>query len=236
MRRECEEKRRNARRELAARGMLQSGAAITAQAEVLKRWIEQRVKTHADVYLDTLAALEIPIDSAIESEIHKELAAISQWHGSLASLSPLAPHAAALVGVKGELESAGHTALCDAQHRITEARLKAERPMSATPPTPSSITNNYIANGPNSRVNLNSHDASTNLIVHEAEHAIEELIKLSASNAELAAAALELKKAWPDKKSFAESVSKWVQLAGASATVMQQALPWLHHLYEALRG
>ena len=164
--REMDADRREVANELAAKGLSSSGVRVLRDIEAIERFINKRMTAHVEIYLDTLAELEIKIDLSLESEIVQHLESLkiarkaAMPPGMTETNSPSMRET-----YRSRLGSAETIALSDAKNRVRMARLKDAAP--APEPLPSivsHITHNYTATGLNAGVKIGSADDSSNTI------------------------------------------------------------------------
>jgi hypothetical protein len=149
--------------QLAARGMGNSSARVHQDIDAIERWVNKRMTAHVDIYLETLAALGIRIDSELEAEIVRHLEGLaSARHAASPPGMGMANMPSMRNAYQSRLGSADRQALLEGINRVKMARLiDAAR---ASQPPIVSHTHNYTATGPNARVNLGSTDNSSNMV------------------------------------------------------------------------
>jgi hypothetical protein len=160
--REMNADRREVAGELAAKGLSSSSVRVQRDIEAIERFIYKRMTAHVEIYLDTLADLEIKIDLALETEIVQHL------EGLKTAQNAAMPPGMTMTNVpsmremyRSSLGGADTIALSNAKNRLRMARLKDAVPALAPQPPIVSHTHNYTATGPNARVNVGSTDNSS---------------------------------------------------------------------------
>jgi len=236
--REREEERRTVAANLSARGLSNSGIYVNSIFEVTEHWIKKRIDSRLGVYLETLNSLGIKIDLLLEAEITKDLEAVAnanyQYHSQPNMNAP--NQQAFTIDYARRMKVASTSALLQAKNKLRLERLKSSVPQPASqPPTPvpATVTHNYIVSGPNPRVNVGSTDNSTNVVQYNVPEMLDNIIRLSQEHGtpEMQQAANDVKAAYPDKKITATKIAAWISLAGQSAHLMHQALPYLMDVY-----
>jgi hypothetical protein len=151
--------------QLAARGMGNSSARVHQDIDAIERWVNKRMTAHVDIYLETLAALGIRIDSELEAEIVRHLEGLaSARHAASPPGMGMANMPSMRNAYQSRLESADRQALLEGINRVKMARLIDAARASQPQPPIVSHTHNYTATGPNARVNLGSTDNSSNVV------------------------------------------------------------------------
>jgi len=233
--REMNDERSDVAAQLAAKGLVNSSVRVHQDIDAIERFVRRRMMAYVDVYLETLAALGIKIDSELESEIVRHLEGLAS-----------AKHRASPPGMgimndismremyRSRLARADMQALSTGKNRVRMARLRDAIP--APEPIAPAVSHHYTATGPNARVNVDTTDNSTNVINTNAPELLAKIVELSQNNGspELQRAAAEAKAAYPDKQLTATKIAAWVSLAGSAGHLMHQALPYLNDLYRWL--
>jgi len=138
---------------------------VKRDIEAIERFIDKRMMSHVDIYLDTLAELGIKIDAALEGEIvqHLEALRIAQNAAMPPGMATTATPSMKEM-YRSHLESADARALSNAKNRVRMARLKDAVQAPEHQPAIVSHTHHYTASGSNARINVGSTDSSLNSI------------------------------------------------------------------------
>ena len=163
--REMNGERREVAGELAAKGLSSSGVRVQQDIEAIERFIDKRMMAHVEIYLDTLAELEIKIDLALEAEIIQHLESLKTAQSATMPPDMTVTNVPSIREMyRSRLGSADTKALSNAKNRVNMARLKDEVKAPGPQPSIVSHTHNSTATGPNARVNVRSTDNSSNMI------------------------------------------------------------------------
>lgn len=234
LRKENDEKIRQFRAQQASKGVLRSGFTIAGIAKLKAEFINNLLDARLDALVEGYDLHEVPIDDSLAGEIINDL---RELHGKLAQNFKKAVQAGIVsqfdMGKPQILENAiSEHAPFHLNHYKTELdRKRLGKQSLAT----SVVTNIYHLDGPNSRVNVNSTDASVNSVtVTEVELFQDIRAKLmdlpEGGERDEILAKLQALEESKEQPSFGKRYTEFIAAAANHITVIAPFLPALTEL------